>query len=112
VEDKGIAALREVISDAYLVMNFESRLSDKENEIARAKTDAEWISMSVDEIRTSVFGRATIASGLLSAQGKRAEGTIFSARVRFLAPLAKHDGLWKLVATQSTPIKPVQPSQN
>ena len=28
--------------------NFESRLSDKENEIATAKADAEWISMSVE----------------------------------------------------------------
>lgn len=46
------------------------------------------------------------AAGLLSAQEKRTDGTTFSARVRFLAALVKHDGVWQLVATQSTPIKP------
>jgi ketosteroid isomerase-like protein len=103
---KDITALQKLISDEYMAMNFESKLSDKENEITTAKGDAEWISMSVDEIHTRVFGDTAIASGLLSAQGKRPDGTTFSARVRFLAALVKHDGVWQLVATQSTPIKP------
>ena len=109
---KDIATLQKLISDEYTAMNFESRLSDKENEIATAKTDAEWISMRVDEIHTRVFGNTAIASGLLSAQGKRPDGNIFSARVRFLAALVKQDGAWQLVATQSTAIKPAQRGQN
>jgi ketosteroid isomerase-like protein len=108
---KDIAGLQKLISDEYMAMNFESKLSDKENEIATAKTDAEWISMSVDEIHTRVFGNTGIASGILSAHGKRADGTTFSARVRFLAALVKHDGVWQLVATQSTPNKAVQPGR-
>jgi len=95
-----------------MAMNFESKLSDKENEIATAKADAEWISMDVDEIHARVFGSTAIASGLLSAQGKQADGTVFSAKVRFLAALVQHDGKWQLVATQSTPIKPAQPRHN
>jgi ketosteroid isomerase-like protein len=108
---KDIAALQKLISDEYMAMNFESKLSDKENEIATAKTDAEWISMSVDEIHTRVFGNTAIASGLLSAQGKRPDGTTFNAKVRFLAALVKHDGVWQLVATQSTPIKAARAGQ-
>jgi len=61
VETKDIAALREVISDDYMAMNFESKLSDKENEIARAKTDAgrrrdshHRIWKSHDRVRSSV----------------------------------------------------------
>lgn len=109
---KDIAALQKLISDEYMAMNFESKLSDKENEIATAKADAEWISMNVDEIHTRVFGGTAIASGLLSAQGKRPDGTTFGARVRFLAALVKQDGVWQLVATQSTPIKPAQHGSN
>jgi ketosteroid isomerase-like protein len=108
---KDIAALQKLISDEYMAMNFESKLSDKENEIATAKTDAEWTAMSVEEIHTRVFGNTGIASGILSAQGKRPDGTTFSARVRFLAALVKHEGVWQLVATQSTPIKAAQPGQ-
>jgi hypothetical protein len=33
---------------------------DKENEIATAKADAEWISMSIDEIHARVFGEAAL----------------------------------------------------
>ena len=105
---KDITALQKLISDEYMAMNFESKLSDKDNEITTAKGDAEWISMSVDEIHTRTFGGTAIATGLLSAQGKRTDGTTFSARVRFLAALVKHDGVWQLVATQSTPNKPPQ----
>jgi len=108
---KDIAALQQLISDEYMTINFESKLSDKENEIATAKTDVEWISMSVDEIHTRVFENTGIASGILSAEGKRADGTTFSAKVRFLAALVKHDGVWQLVATQSTPIKAEQAGQ-
>jgi ketosteroid isomerase-like protein len=89
---KNITALQKLISDEYMAVNFESKLSDKESEIATAKADAEWIAMSVDEIHTQVFGDAAIASGLLSAQGRRPDGTTFCARVRFLAALVKHDG--------------------
>jgi ketosteroid isomerase-like protein len=109
---KDIGALQRLISNEYMAMNFESKLSDKENEIVTANTDAEWILMNIDEIHTRVFGDTAIASGLLSAQGKRPDGNIFSARVRFLAALVKQDGAWQLVATQSTPIKPVQRGQN
>jgi predicted lipid-binding transport protein (Tim44 family) len=41
---KDIAARQKFISDQYMAVNFESKVSDKENEIATAKTDAEWIS--------------------------------------------------------------------
>lgn len=80
--------------------------------ITTGKGDDEWISMCADEIHTHVFGNTAIATGLLSAQEKRTDETIFSARVRFLAALVKHDGVWQLVATQSTPIKPPQHGSN
>lgn len=103
---KDITTLRNLISDKYMAVNFEGKVSDKENEIATAKADAEWTSMTVDEIHTRIFGNTAIASGFISAQGKRKDGDIFDAKVRFLAALIKHDGMWQLVATQSTSFKP------
>jgi uncharacterized protein (TIGR02246 family) len=104
---KDIAALRNVISDDYMAVNFEGKVSDKENEIATAKADPQWISMTVDEIHTRKFGNTAIASGVISAQGIRKDGSAFSAKVRFLAALVKRDKNWQLVATQSTSFKPV-----
>ena len=107
---KDIPALEETISDDYMVVNFRGRVSDKKNEIATAKGDAEWTSMIVDEIHTRIFGNTAIASGFISAQGKTKDGNIISARVRFLAALIERDGIWRLVATQSTSFKPVPAS--
>jgi hypothetical protein len=72
-----------LISDDYMAVNFEGKVSDKENEIDTAKQDAEWNSMTVDEIHTRIFGDTAIASGFNSAQGKRKNGDIFDAKVAF-----------------------------
>jgi ketosteroid isomerase-like protein len=109
-KNKDIAALEKLISNDYMAMNYENRLSTKELELATAKDDLTWNSMTVDEIHTRVFGNTAIASGLLSAEGKRPDGSILTAKVRFLAALVKSNGVWQIVATQSTPIKPSRKS--
>ena len=105
---KDLAALRNLISDDYMAVNFEGKVSAKENEISTAKADPEWLAMTVDEIHTRIFGNTAIASGLISAQGKRQDGNIFSAKVRFLAALVKRGKDWRLVATQSTAFRPAR----
>jgi hypothetical protein len=67
--------------------------------------------MTVEKIHTRKFGDTAIASGFISAQGKRKDGNIFSAKVRFLAGLVKRNRIWQLVATQSTSFKSVPASQ-
>jgi ketosteroid isomerase-like protein len=103
---KDLAALHNLISDDYTAVNFEGKVSDQENEISTAKLDPEWISLAVNEIHTHIFGNAAIASGFISAQGRRPNGNIFSAKVRFLAALVKSDKGWQLVATQSAALGP------
>jgi hypothetical protein len=58
-----------------MAVDFEGKVSSKENEIATAKT-AEWISLAVDEIHTRIFGNTANASGLISAQRRRQDGSI------------------------------------
>jgi len=50
--------------------------------------------MTVEEIHTRKFGNTAIASGFICAQGKRKDGNIFSAKVRFLAGLVKRNRIW------------------
>jgi len=102
---KDLAALEKLISPDYLAVNFEGKLSTRENELATAKSDNEWDAMAVDEIHTRIWGDTAVASGFISAQGKKPDGSSFSARVRFLAMLVKQDGRWQLVATQSSSFK-------
>ena len=103
---KDLAVLHNLISDDYMAVNFEGKVIDKENEISTAKADPEWLAMTVDEIHTRIFVNTAIASGVISAEGKRRDGEAFKAKVRFLRTLIKRNGVWQLVATQSTGFRP------
>lgn len=102
---RDIGALRRIIADDYMAVNFENKVSSKEIEIATAKSDPVWNEMMVDEIHTHVVGGTAVASGLISAQGQRADGNVFNAKARFLAVLVKRDGRWQLLATESAPAR-------
>lgn len=102
---RDLAALEKLLSPDYQAVNFEGKLSTRENELATAKSDNAWDSMTVDEIYTRVWRDAAIASGFISAQGKKPDGSSFNAKVRFLAMLVKQDGRWQLVGTQSSSFK-------
>jgi predicted lipid-binding transport protein (Tim44 family) len=47
---KDVAALENVISGDYMAVDFHGKVSDKENEIATAKADAEWTTMTVETV--------------------------------------------------------------
>jgi ketosteroid isomerase-like protein len=100
-KSKDLTGLQHVIADDYMALNSENKVSSKENEIATAKSDPVWNQMTVDEIHTHIVGKTAVASGLISAQGQRADGSAFNAKARFLAVLVKRDGRWQLLATES-----------
>src|SRR6516165_10195370 len=89
---KDLTALNKVISPDYMAVNFEGKLSSKENELATAKHDNDWAVMTVDEIHTRVCKHGSVASRFISAQQKTQDGRPINARVRFLAMLVKRDG--------------------
>jgi ketosteroid isomerase-like protein len=106
---RDVAALQKIIADDYMAVNFENKVSSKEIEIATAKSDPVWNQMTVDEIHTHIVGTTAVASGFIAAQGQRPDGSVFNAKVRFLAVLVKRDGRWQLLATESAAVKQ-QPS--
>jgi hypothetical protein len=57
---KNIAVLKNLSSGRYLPVNSRRKFGDKEKEIAAAKADPEWLSTTVDEIHTQIFGNTAI----------------------------------------------------
>lgn len=104
-KNKDIASLQRLIADDYMALNSENKVSSKEIELATVKADPIWNQMTVDEIHTHIVGNTAVASGLISAEGKRPDGTVFNAKARFLAMLVKRAGKWQLLATESASAK-------
>ncbi len=83
-------------------LNFKGIVSTKANEIATAKEDRDYETLTGDVMSVNVFADSAIASGLIEASWKDEQGQMQQVTVRFLAMLQKQKGEWKLVATQST----------
>jgi ketosteroid isomerase-like protein len=100
---KDIPSLDRLIADDYMTLNGESKLANKQSELAEAKDDPPYDRMDVLEIHSLIRGNTAVVTGILQADGKSAGGKPFSAKARFLATLLKRNGQWQLVADQSSP---------
>ncbi|HET6175600.1 MAG TPA: nuclear transport factor 2 family protein [Candidatus Sulfotelmatobacter sp.] len=101
-KDKDYAALNRLLSIGYQAVNFQGIVGTKANEIAAAKEDRTYDSLSGDVMSVAVFGNSAVASGLIEANWKDYQGSTQKLTFRFLAMLQRQNGDWKLVATQST----------
>jgi len=101
-KDKDYDALNELLSDDYQAVNFQGVISTKASEIATAKNDRTYDTMTGDVMSVTAFGESAVVSGLIEASWKDESGIIQKSTFRFLAMLQNQKGDWKLVATQST----------
>ena len=101
-KDKDLNALDHILSDDYQAAKFQGIVSTKANEIATAKEDHTYNSLTADLISVALFGDYEIASALVEANWKDEHDNPQRSTFRFLALLRKPKGKWKLVATQST----------
>jgi ketosteroid isomerase-like protein len=101
-KEKDHASLSRLLSDNYAAVNFKGIVSTKANEIATAKEDREYETLTGDVMSVEVFSDSALASGLIEASWKDEHGKMQQITLRFLALLQKQKGEWKLVATQST----------
>ena len=109
-KEKDYTALNNLLSDDYQAVNFQGIVSTKANEIATAKQDRTYNSLTADVISVALYGDCAIASGLIEANWKDEHDDLQRSTFRFLALLQKQKGDWKLVATQSTKFnKPAEP---
>lgn len=63
-KDKDLNALDHILSDDYQAVNFRGIVSSKANEIATAKEDRTYNSLTADVISVALLGDCAIASGL------------------------------------------------
>jgi uncharacterized protein (TIGR02246 family) len=101
-KDKDLNALDHILSDDYQAVNFQGVVSTKANEIATAKEDRTYNSLTADVKSVALLGDCAIASGLIEASWKDEHDNRQRSTFRFLAVLQKQQGSWKPVATQST----------
>jgi ketosteroid isomerase-like protein len=101
-KDKDYDALNDMLSDDYQAVNFQGVISTKANEIATAKKDRTYKTLTGDVMSVAVLGESAVVSGLIVASWKDDTGTVKGSTFRFLAMLQNQKGDWKLVATQST----------
>ena len=101
-KEKDCASLHRLLSDDYQAVNFKGIVSTKANEIATAKDDRDYDTLTGDIKSVNVFTDSAIASGLIEASWKDEQGKMQKITLRFPAMLHKQKGEWKLVATQST----------
>jgi ketosteroid isomerase-like protein len=101
-KDKGYAALNRLLSNDYQAVNFQGIVSTKAHEIATAREDRTYETLSGDVMSVAVFGNSAVASGLVEARWKDERGSVQKLTLRFLAMLQKQHGHWRLVATEST----------
>jgi ketosteroid isomerase-like protein len=111
-KDKGYTALNNLLSDNYQAVNFQGIVSTKANEIATAKGDRAYNTLSGNVLSVALVGDCAIASGLIEAGWKDEHENPQTSTFRFLAVLQKQKSDWKLVATQSTKFnKPAEPGK-
>ena len=111
-QDKDLNALNHLLSDDYQAVNFQGITSTKANELATARTDRTYSTLSGVVLSVSLVGDCAITSGLIEAGWKDEHENSQRATFRFLAVLQKQKGDWKLVATQSTRFnKPSEPGK-
>jgi uncharacterized protein (TIGR02246 family) len=111
-QDKDLNALSHLLSDDYQAVNFQGIISTKANEIATAKADRRYSTLSGDVLSAALVGDCAIASGLTEASWQDEHENSQTSTFRFLAVLKKQKGDWRLVATQSTKFnKPAEPGK-
>ena len=91
-KDKDYTALSRVLSDDHRAVNFKGTVSTKGNEIASAKEDRDYETLTADVMSATVFAECAIASGLIDASWKDERGRTQLMTFRFLAMMQKQKG--------------------
>jgi ketosteroid isomerase-like protein len=97
-----IAALGELVSEDYLLVNSDTTLQDKQSYLADFKAPGFKLDPNpMQQAVLKVWGDTALAAGLLPL-GWTQEGRHQSRLLRIAHVWAKHDGRWQLAYTQLT----------
>ncbi len=95
------AALERLLDARYVLVGANGAVSDKAEQLARARAMTRPGTVRTDEVTVTVHGDTAIAVGLLRLVG--ADGA--SRTLRFSETAIARDGEWRVVATQVSPLR-------
>ena len=99
-----VAALDQLMAPDYVQIDGGGRLVGKEEVLASFRSGGRsWTEAHSDEHTVRVYGDTAMVVGRWRARGTNA-GQDFDYAARYVAVWARHDGRWRMVSDQSTPI--------
>jgi ketosteroid isomerase-like protein len=97
-------AIEEILADDYLQIRADGSVFGKKEALQSYRSgNRRWDYAESDQYQVGLHGDVAILIGRWRGQGKNA-GERFDYTARFLAVYVKQEGVWRLIADQSTPL--------
>ncbi len=104
VKKRDLAWMERHYAEEYRFTTPDGALSDKRTDIEDTKNSA-YDSMELSDMNVTVSGDTAVITGINTLKGKYKNQDI-SGKYRFTDTFVKHNGEWKILATQSTRVAP------
>ncbi len=102
--DLDLEALEEMLDDDYVQIRADGSVIGKQEALESYRSGKRrWDHAESDQYHVTVIGNAAVLVGRWIGRGEN-EGEPFDYTARFMAIYTKRDGIWRLVADQSTPL--------
>jgi len=102
--DLDLEALEDMLDDDYIQIRADGSVIGKQEALESYRSGKRrWDHAESDQHSVTVIGNAAVLVGRWIGRGEN-EGERFDYAARFMAIYAKRDGIWRLVADQSTPL--------
>lgn len=102
--DLDLEALEDMLDDDYVQIRADGSVIGKQEALESYRSGKRrWDHAESDQHRVTVIGNAAVLVGRWIGRGEN-DGEPFDYAARFMAIYTKRDGIWRLVADQSTPL--------
>ena len=99
-----VLALERLMAPDYVQIDGAGRIVDKEEVLASFRSgERNWAEAHSDDHGVRVYGDVAVVVGRWRARGTNA-GRAFDYAARYVAVWARHEGEWRMVSDQATPI--------
>ena len=102
--DLDLKTLERLMADDYIKIGADGFVIGKSEALAEyRKSKRHWEYAESDQYQIRILGEVAVLVGRWKARGEN-NGEAFDYTARFMSVYMKRDGLWQMVAEQSTPI--------
>ena len=99
-----VSELERLMAPDYVQIDASGRVVGREEVLASFRSgERKWDEAHSDDHRVRVYGEVAVVVGRWRARGTNA-GRAFDYAARYVAVWAQHEGVWRMVSDQATPI--------